>query len=66
MRNLMQLKQQSYILSAATGVKSQGSKLLGERLLDDTLDASRGFALGMILGLMTWVGIIALVWRISQ
>jgi hypothetical protein len=66
MRNRTQLKQQNHMLSTAMGVKSQGSKPQGERLPDDTFDASRGFALGIILGLTTWVGIIALVWYIAK
>ena len=66
MRNFTQLKQQNHMLSAATKVKSQVRETQGDRSLEDTLDATRGFALGMILGLTTWLGIIALVWRIAK
>jgi len=66
MRNLTQLKQQNHMLSTAIRVKSQVRETHGDRLLEDTLDATRGFALGIILGLTTWVGIIALVWRIVK
>ncbi len=54
------------MLSTAIRVKSQVRETHGDRLLEDTLDATRGFALGIILGLTTWVGIIALVWRIVK
>jgi hypothetical protein len=54
------------MLSTAVGVKSQRSQPQCELLTDDTLDAWRGFALGIILGLTTWVGIIALVCYIAN
>jgi hypothetical protein len=54
------------MLSTAIRMKSQVRETQGDRSLEDTFDASRGFALGIILGLTTWLGIIALVWRIAK
>jgi hypothetical protein len=66
MRNLTQLNQQNHMLRRAIRVKSQVRETQGDRSLEDTLDATRGLALGIILGLTTWVGIIALVWHIAK
>ena len=54
------------MLSTAIRMKSQAREAQGDRSLEDTFDASRGFALGIILGLTTWVGIIALVLGIAK
>lgn len=61
MLNLTQLKQQNLTLSTAIRVSRRAGGVV-----DDALDASRGFALGTVLGLTTWVGIIALVWYIAK
>ena len=61
MQNFSQLKQQNQMLSTAIRVSRRASGLA-----DDALDASRGFVLGIVLGLTTWVGIIALVWYIAK